>query len=684
MDQQHLKTFKPWLIISLVVWLVALSVFIPLKVVRADEPDSSPLAEGDNVRCPTQTGSSGVACVTVQARSTVSDSLILKPKTNTSKYIKGLYITYYGLGSEQHRNHVMDLLENTELNAIVMDVKGDRGLVPYSTTVSLVAEIGAARKPMIKDWDVWMQWFHERNIYTIARLVIFKDEPLASAHPEWAVIDAETGEIWRDREGLGWTDPTREEVWDYNIALAVEAAQKGFDEIQFDYVRFPSDGQVKRATFSKENSEEMRIETITNFIAKAREALAPYDVKFGVDVFGQTTWHEKNDMGIGQKIEALAPYLDVLSPMLYPSTFADGIPRHPEYRNSIAFPYEVVYLSTLRAVERIKAVNPTLEVRPWIQDFPDYAFDRRVYTPDEIRLQMDGARQASGRGWMLWDPRLKYTPEALVSAQPVYVPNLQGKILVLEYHRIGETEERWQRTPENFRADLEYLLAKGYYPINLRDLAAGDLSMVPAGKRPIVLTFDDSTIGQFRLLPDGAVDPNSAVGILRAVHAAHPADWPLRATFFVLPDAGSPERFSFGQPEWGNQKLQLLIDWGMEVGAHTMSHADLSKISADEVRRELAQSQAALARALPGYEVVSLSVPYGAYPDENSLFSGSYQALTYTYRAVVKVSGGLNPSPLSPDFDPLHINRVQAIQSELDVFLNQADQPGVYYVSAGE
>jgi peptidoglycan/xylan/chitin deacetylase (PgdA/CDA1 family) len=578
----------------------------------------------------------------------------------------------------------MDLLENTELNALVMDIKGDRGYVPYTTAVPLVAEIGAARRPMINDWDAWMQRLEDRHIYTIARLVIFKDEPLASARPEWAVIDAESGEIWRDREGLGWTDPTRDEVWDYNIALAVEAAQKGFDEIQFDYVRFPSDGQVKRATFSKENTEEMRVETITNFIATAREALAPYDVKFGVDVFGQTAWHERDDMGIGQKIDAMAPYLDVLSPMLYPSTFAYGIPRHPEYRDAIAFPYEVLYLSTQRAVDRVRTVNPNLEVRPWIQDFPDYAFDRRTYTPDEVRLQMEGARRAGGRGWMLWDPRVKYTPEALVSARPVYTPNLQGRVSVLAYHRIGEIEERWQRTPENFRTDLERLRADGFYPVNLRDLATGDLRMVPAGKRPIVLTFEDSTSGQFRQLPDGTVDPTSAVGIMLDFHNAHPADWPLRATFFVLPDAGASERFSFGQPEWGNQKLEMLVDWGMEVGTHTMSHIDLGKATADVVRRELALSQVALGKSLPGYQVVSLSVPYGAYPQDETLFSGSYQNVTYEYQAVVTMNGGMNPSPHSPDFDPRRINRVQVIQSELDAFLKRANQPGVYYVSAGE
>ena len=467
-------------------------------------------------------------------------------------------------------------------------------------------------------------------------------------------------------------------------ALAVEAAQLGFDEIQFDYVRFPTDGQISRATFAVENTEATRLAAITGFLAKARAALAPYQVKLAADVFGYTTWRG-DDMGIGQHIETLAPYLDVLSPMLYPSTFAHGLPGLPEYQQAVAFPYEIVNKSTLKAVERVKTINPALEVRPWIQDFSDYAFDGRTYTPAEIRLQMEGARQAGGRGWLLWDPRVKYTPEALVSAQPVYPPNLNGQVLVLEYHLIGESEDRWQRTPVNFRADLERLWTEGYYPINLRDLAAGDLSMIPAGKRPVVLTFDDSSIGQFRILADGTIDPNSAVGILLDFHETHRPDWPLRATFFVLQDVDAPERILFGQPELAQQKLQKLVEWGMEVGSHTISHANLAESSPDEVERQLALSQTGLEELLPGYEVVSLSVPFGAYPpDERVLVGGLYQDKLYTYKAAVEVSGGLAPSPHSADFDPYHIPRVQASQSELDYWLDYANQPGVYYVSVGE
>ncbi len=667
------RTFKI-IFMGLMIWLWAVGLALPALAYSRPTTDD----RGPGVVHATELPVSGLPSPVV------TGTLPFTNELRPTDYIKGLYITYYGLGSEAHRANAQWLLENTELNAIVMDVKGDFGWLPYTSTVQMALDIGAGNRPMIQDWAAWMQWLKERNIYTIARIVVFKDNPLATAHPEWAVLDAATGGVWHDREGLGWADPTQEEVWDYNIALAVEAAQLGFDEIQFDYVRFPSDGAISRAIFAVENTEENRKVAITRFLSKAREALAPYPVKLAADVFGYTTWRS-DDMGIGQHLETLAPYLDILSPMLYPSTFADGLPGLPEYQNAIASPYEIVNKSTLKAIERVKAVNPNLEVRPWIQDFSDYAFDGRTYTPSEIRLQMEGARQAGGRGWLLWDPRVKYTPEALVSAQPIYPANPNGQVLVLAYHLIAEPEDRWQRTPANFRADLERLWAAGYYPINLRDLAAGDLGMVPMGKRPVVLTFDDSSLEQFRLVPDGTVDPNSAVGILLDFHQAHPADWPLRATFFVLLDVDAPERILFGQPELAQQKLEMLVNWGMEVGSHTMSHANLAESSAEEVKRQLALSQARLEELLPGYEVVSLSVPFGVYPqDERLLVGGLYESELYTYKAAVEVSGGLAPSPHSPDFDPYHIPRVQATQDELDYWLNYANQPGVYYVSVGE
>jgi peptidoglycan/xylan/chitin deacetylase (PgdA/CDA1 family) len=602
-------------------------------------------------------------------------------------YIKGLYLPRAGVGSPSLRDRVKTLIETTELNAVVIDVKGDFGFLVYPSEVEMVQEIGADRKTVMTDetWTQFIEWFHDREVYTIARIVAFKDEPLAVAHPEWAVTDSATGGLWRDGEALAWADPSHEEVHDYNIALAVEAAQMGFDEIQFDYVRFPSDGRISRATFAQPNTQENRVQTIASFLDKAEQALEPHNTKLAADIFGYVAWMA-GDLGIGQQVEALSPHLDVLSPMLYPSSFGMGLPGlDSRYRDAIAYPYEVVYEPTRLALERARAVNPDIEIRPWLQDFRDYAFDGRRYTPDEMRLQMDGAREAGARGWMLWDPAVGYTAEALVSARALHTPNTSGRVLILEYHRIGEPEGRWQRTPVNFRADLELLLAGGYYPVNLRDLVDNQLRSVPAGKRPVVLTFDDSSISQFRTLPDGTVDPDSAVGILREFHEAHPADWPLRATFFVLPGEGQPGHALFGQPELALKKLSQLVEWGMEIGSHTISHANLYQATAEKVQRELGLSQARLEDWLPGYDVVSLSVPYGIYPqDEALLAAGEHDGVPYSYAAAVQVGAGLAYSPHTASFDPYHIPRVQAIQPELDRWLGIADQPSISYVSAGE
>ena len=602
-------------------------------------------------------------------------------------YIKALYMSYGSLLSLPLRDHVRGLLETTELNAVVIDVKCDRGYLAYPSGVGMVQELGIAAYTAMDEptWTEFMQWFHDRGVYTIARIVTFKDDPLAVAHPELAVWDSGTGGIWRDDEALAWTDPFLEDVHEYNVALAVEAAQMGFDEVQFDYVRFPSDGSVSRAGFALENTLENRVAAITSFLEKAKHALEPHGVKLGADVFGYVAWMD-DDLGIGQNIEALARHLDVLSPMLYPSSFAMGLPgSDPAYRDAIAYPYEIVYWPTRRAVERAKAVNPEIEIRPWIQDFQDYAFDGRIYTPAEIREQMDGAREAGARGWMLWDPAMEFTAAALVSAQPRYVPNPQGGVLVLAYHSIGEPEDAWQRTPANLRADLDRLLAGGYYPINLRDLIEGQLRMVPAGKRPVVLTFDGSSITQFRVGPGGTIDPDSAAGILRAFHDSHPADWPLRATFFVSHDPEQPEAAVFGQPELARLKLVTLVDWGMEVGSRVPGRGDLDQVGAEEMRRELTLSQAQLREWLPGYGVVSLSVSDIKIPEVESLLaSGEYDGITYSYQAAVRAGGGLAPSPRSPYFQPYHIPRVPASEAELDHWLSFADQSGVHYVSAGE
>jgi hypothetical protein len=327
--------------------------------------------------------------------------------------VKGAYLTYFGVGDRGIRGRVMELLARTELNAVVIDVKGDRGWIPYRTEVPLALAAGAQGPVILRDIEGMLADLKSRGVYTVARIVVFKDNVLAHHRPEWAVIDTRTGRPWKDREQLAWVDPFREEVWEYNLAVAKEAIRKGFDEIQFDYVRFPTDGKLAAARYSKPNNRDTRLPTIAAFLARARRELGPLGAFVAADIFGYTAFNE-NDTDIGQRIEELAPHVDYLSPMVYPSGYHLGIPG---YRNPVAHPYQVVFES-VRLIRK-RSSHATVVVRPWLQDFRDYAFDRRVFGPAEVRAQMRGAEDAGGIGWMLWNPRNDYTAAALRPRSPL-------------------------------------------------------------------------------------------------------------------------------------------------------------------------------------------------------------------------------------------------------------------------
>lgn len=248
------------------------------------------------------------------------------------------------------------------------------------------------------------------------------------------------------------------------------------------------------------------------------------------------------------------------------------------------------------------------------------------------------------------------------------------KFPVLEYHLIGRPEARWTRTPENFRKDLEWLYQNNYYPMNLCNLLT-NFKGLPAGKTPVVLTFDDSSSSQFRYLRDGKIDPECAVGIIKSFHEKHPDDWPMRATFFIVIQTNNPDRNIFGQPEhpqYKEKKLRQLTEWGMEVASHTYSHERLSEISPKAARYALARSCQKL-KALSGQEIVSLATPMGLYPSDEAVFSGRYQKISYDLKLVCEVNGGLQVFPSSSQFNPHHINRIQTIPSEWKKFFNRSE-----------
>jgi peptidoglycan/xylan/chitin deacetylase (PgdA/CDA1 family) len=265
-------------------------------------------------------------------------------------------------------------------------------------------------------------------------------------------------------------------------------------------------------------------------------------------------------------------------------------------------------------------------------------------------------------------------------------PNELGRVMILEYHKIDYPEERWTRTPENFRRDLETLYAKGYRLINLGDLLDRKIK-TPAGTTPVVLTFDDSSPGQFRYIDvNGTVqiDPKSAIGILEAFIAEKP-DFGRGGTFYVLPGASKPNRL-FNQPEYEGKKLQYLVSHGYEVGNHTLWHANLGKYPEATVRAQVAEAQVWIQRHVPDYKTRTLALPHGVYPpDVNWVLNGTAKGTTYSHDAVLMVAGGPAPSPFSRAFDPVRLPRVQAVERDLAYWLNYFDKnPNERFVSDGD
>jgi hypothetical protein len=310
---------------------------------------------------------------------------------------RGLYIPFGLLSRPDDVRGLLDLIDRTELNALVVDVKSDAGQLAYASQVPLAIQLGIGKDR--KGWLTLKDLLAEaksRNIYTVARMVVFKDNPLAWGVPDLAAKRAD-GSIWIDGEGLGWANPFREEVWDYNIALAKEVAALGFDEIQFDYLRFPSDGDVKAIVYAEENTLPTRTAALREFVRRMAEALRPYGVFTSADVFGLTVWVEPDsDMGIGQRVADVAPLVDYLCPMVYPSTFR---PSNLGYTNPSAHPYDVVYRSQQAAAERVPA---STRVRPWLQAY--------WYSLDEMLAQKQAADDAGSTGWTFWNAGGVYDP----------------------------------------------------------------------------------------------------------------------------------------------------------------------------------------------------------------------------------------------------------------------------------
>lgn len=319
--------------------------------------------------------------------------------------VKAIYLNPLISTTEADVDRLIELVDTTELNAIVVDIKEE--IVLYDTQVALFREAGTVNP--VLDLDALLTEFEEHDIYAIARLVVFKDSIVAEQYPELAVLNSETGDLWRDMNGVAWVNPTNRTLWEANADLAVEAYRLGFDEIQYDYVRFPTDGDLSTVDFGVENSQENREAAIAGFLELTNDKLWPIGGKLSADVFGYTLL-VSDDLGIGQNFVELAEHVDYLSPMVYPSHFPEGsidVDGHPN-----SFPYETIEISLSQAKEKLP--GQLFKVRPWLQDFTFFDLPPE-YGNDEVRAQIDAAEDVGTSGWMLWDPNNVYRAGALAS-----------------------------------------------------------------------------------------------------------------------------------------------------------------------------------------------------------------------------------------------------------------------------
>jgi len=318
--------------------------------------------------------------------------------------VKALYLSFWGASNNSKTlQNILDIIEKSEANAIVMDVKNEYGSTSFYTDFEQANSYGAHENRTNRDIKKFMRTMKERGIYTIARIVTFKDELQAVNNPDYAIrSNDENQSIWRNHDKMAWVDPFDERSHEYAIRIAEEAAKVGFDEINFDYIRFPAQ---KNLLLKKPNTQKNRVEAIEKFLAKAKTRLHPYGVFISVDTYGNICWTD-DDNGIGQMVSSLAKYADYLAPMLYPSGFACGS-FHFDY--PAEYPYEVIYRSVKTIQDRIASNR----VRPWLQYFKDYGKYKLPYRKIAIQAQIRASEDVGANGWMMWSPSSKYHLEYL-------------------------------------------------------------------------------------------------------------------------------------------------------------------------------------------------------------------------------------------------------------------------------
>ncbi|TSC63023.1 MAG: hypothetical protein Athens041674_343 [Parcubacteria group bacterium Athens0416_74] len=349
----------------------------------------------------------------------------------TPSAVKAIYMSQCAAGTPSFRKDLTQLIDTTELNAIVIDIRDYTGKISFPVTDPALSpyvsdECGA---PDMKDF---IKELHDKNIYVIGRITVFQNPAYTKDHPDQAVQRAGGG-IWKDHKGLAFVDVGAKPYWNTVVSLAKESYDIGFDELNFDYIRFPSDGPMKEAVYSWDNGKS-KPEVLEEFFAYLHDALKDTGMKTSADLFGMTTTNT-DDLNIGQVLERALPYFDYIAPMVYPSHYPKGFHG---YNDVNANAYNIVHFAMSEAVRRTAATTTTVEglthtrigtstpalyskpaypaskMRPWLQDF-DYPVD---YTPAMVRAQIQANTDAGLNSYLFWDPANKYSSlRQIVSAQ---------------------------------------------------------------------------------------------------------------------------------------------------------------------------------------------------------------------------------------------------------------------------
>ena len=344
--------------------------------------------------------------LTVNVGSAGADLPDQKPLSDPPAVIKAIYATAWTAGSSGRMDDLVNLIKTTGLNAIVIDVKDYSGYVSYAMDVPAVESSGAEDQIRIARPNALIKELHDNNIYVIGRITVFEDPVLAKARPDLAIKNAGTGAVWKDSSGESWLDPTGKYTWDYIVGIANDLASRGFDEANFDYVRFPSDGTIGSLSYPFYSSSTPKAEALKGFFQYVHDNVK--GIKTSADVFGLTTVAD-NDMGIGQVIQDAAPYFDYISPMVYPSHYANGFIG---YKNPADWPYQVINFSMESGIDKfLKLESPSTSTstpisiakfRPWLQAFDLGA----TYTPAMLESEM----QAVTDSLCITQPTGDYSP----------------------------------------------------------------------------------------------------------------------------------------------------------------------------------------------------------------------------------------------------------------------------------